>query len=110
MTATQFFVIVLGAGLGVAAAQGPTLPPGAAQQQVAFTCTGCHTLDRICAAQKSAPEWKATVDQMIRNGAVLTPAQAGQVVQYLAAHFRPKPPAPPARRSHTRAPQPVAQP
>ncbi|HVB40783.1 MAG TPA: hypothetical protein VNE83_07760 [Terriglobales bacterium] len=109
MTPTRLFVITLGAGLGLAAAQGPALPPGAAQHQVAFTCTGCHTLDRICAAQKSPTEWKATVDQMLRNGAVLTPAQEAQVVRYLAAHFGHKKPLSPARRGQPRPPQPVAQ-
>lgn len=107
MPLTRFLVLALGAGQGLAAAQSSA--PGTGQPQVEFTCTACHTTGRICVAQKSAAEWKATVEQMIRHGAVLTPAQATQLIQYLAAHFG-KQPVPPARRGPARTPRTAAGP
>lgn len=71
-------------------AQTPGLPPGPGQDQVAFTCTACHTSERICAARKTRQEWQATIAQMKRNGAVMTPPQEAAILGYLTSHFAKK--------------------
>lgn len=93
MTTPRNLALILGAGLvfGIAArSQSPNLPPGPGKEQVAMTCTGCHTSDRISAARKSAAEWQATIAQMKRNGAVVTPQQEATILSYLTTHFAKK--------------------
>ena len=52
-------------------------------------CTVCHSADRITSAQKTAAQWKTTVDQMINNGAQLSPAEEQTLVTYLAQTYHP---------------------
>ena len=52
-------------------------------------CSVCHSLSRITSAQKTAAQWKATVDKMINNGAQLSPAEEQTLVNYLAQTYHP---------------------
>ena len=52
-------------------------------------CSVCHSLSRITSAQKTATQWKATVDKMINNGAQLSPAEEQTLVNYLAQTYHP---------------------
>ncbi len=56
---------------------------------VQVRCTACHPIDRIMGAHYSTTEWKSIVDQMIANGAQLSPEEESVVVQWLAAHYGP---------------------
>ena len=50
-------------------------------------CTVCHSADRITSAQKTAAQWKTTVDKMINNGAQISPAEEQILVNYLAQTY-----------------------
>jgi mono/diheme cytochrome c family protein len=52
-------------------------------------CTVCHSAGRITSAQKTATEWKQTVDKMINNGAKLSPPEEQTLVNYLAQTYHP---------------------
>ena len=52
-------------------------------------CSVCHALDRVTSAQKTADQWKTTVDRMINNGAQLSPAEEQTLVTYLAKTYHP---------------------
>jgi hypothetical protein len=43
----------------------------------------CHTIDRISQAQKDRAGWEQTVARMRGKGAVVTDAEAAQIVDYL---------------------------
>ena len=67
------------------------LPDGAGKQIVQSACTKCHTLERVVAAGYAREGWQLMVNQMVSNGAKLTPEQIPMVVDYLAKHFPEKP-------------------
>jgi cytochrome c-type biogenesis protein CcmH/NrfF len=52
-------------------------------------CTVCHSADRVTSAQKTAAQWKQTVDKMINNGAQLSPSEEQTLVNYLAQTYHP---------------------
>jgi mono/diheme cytochrome c family protein len=52
---------------------------------VAERCTGCHTAERIDAADKDEAGWTKTVDQMIGYGTQLDQAERQAVIDYLVA-------------------------
>ena len=52
-------------------------------------CSACHSLSRVTSVQKTAAQWKSTVDRMINNGAQLTPAEEQTLVNYLAQNYHP---------------------
>jgi len=47
-------------------------------------CTMCHTIDRINQAKKDRAGWQDTVARMRAKGAVLTDAEASQIVDHLS--------------------------
>lgn len=52
-------------------------------------CTVCHSANRVTSVQKTAAQWKVTVDRMINNGAQLSPAEEQTLVTYLAQTYHP---------------------
>ena len=70
-----------GASPTVATAQGAAL--------VQERCSVCHTLDRVLASKRTEAQWRTVVEQMIRNGARLTPEEKEIVIKYLAATYHP---------------------
>jgi hypothetical protein len=52
-------------------------------------CSACHSLSRVTSVQKTAAQWKSTVDRMVNNGAQLTPAEEQTLVTYLAQNYHP---------------------
>jgi hypothetical protein len=75
--------------LGVFA--GTELPEGKGKDVVEAMCQNCHSLDSITQKRRSREDWQGVVDQMISNGAPLTPREAEIVVTYLSEHFGPVP-------------------
>ena len=69
----------------------PPLPNGPGKETVQAVCSKCHTLDRVVAAGFTRDGWQLMVNQMISNGATLTPDQIPEVVDYLARNFPEKP-------------------
>ncbi len=51
-------------------------------------CSVCHSIDRVTSRQKTADQWKQTVDRMILRGAQLTPQEEQTLVDYLAQTYK----------------------
>lgn len=62
--------------------------PANGQTLMQERCSVCHSLDRVTSAQKTADQWKTTVDRMIEHGANLTPTEEQTLVDYLAANYK----------------------
>jgi mono/diheme cytochrome c family protein len=65
------------------------LPEGPAKALILRSCTECHGLDRITDNRKTEAGWQASVKDMIRLGAKLTPEELPVAVAYLVEHFGP---------------------
>ena len=50
-------------------------------------CGRCHPLSRVTSKQKTAAEWKITVDRMITRGAKLTPQEEQALIDFLAQNY-----------------------
>ena len=57
------------------------------QALMAAQCGRCHPLSRVTSKQKTAAEWKITVDRMISRGAKLTPQEEQALIDYLAQNY-----------------------
>lgn len=82
---------MLFAALWLLFAPANVLPPGKAQAIVANQCGVCHSLAVVTAAAASRARWKAVVDEMVTDGAQLSPAEVPIVVDYLAKNFPERP-------------------
>src|ERR1700733_10113252 len=67
------------------------LPAGEGKEIVQSACTKCHTLERIVNSGYTHDGWQLMVNQMISNGAKLTPENTPILVDYLAKSFPEKP-------------------
>ena len=74
-----------------AASAGPTSvgPISAGQTLMQQHCAACHSLSRVASAQKTAAQWKVTVDRMINKGAQLTATEEQTLIDYLAQTYHP---------------------
>ena len=85
------FVFFLSASLSSALAQAADpFPPGDGHDIVVKTCVQCHAADVVTNTGKSREEWSTTVSTMVGNGATVSDADFGKVVDYLAKSFPPK--------------------
>jgi predicted small lipoprotein YifL len=72
----------------------PTAAPGSgtttidAQAVLNSQCTACHSLSKVTSTHATAEQWKAIVERMVNNGAVLTSQEQDALVQYLAEHYQ----------------------
>ena len=71
---------------------GIELPDGEGRDLLATACTRCHDLRGLPAYRNywRAPQWRAMVETMVKNGAKLDEVQMERVVGYLAEYFGPK--------------------
>jgi hypothetical protein len=67
------------------------LPESSGRELVLRACTKCHELGGLSAYKGywGLPQWKAMVEGMVKNGAVLLPAEQDAVAEYLTRHFGP---------------------
>jgi hypothetical protein len=67
------------------------LPQSKGRDLVLRACTRCHELGGLSAYEDywRFPQWKAMVENMVKNGAVLLPDEQDVVAEYLARHFSP---------------------
>jgi mono/diheme cytochrome c family protein len=74
------------------AAPEPTTQPPAAPSNgetlLNARCTGCHGVDLVTSATKSAEEWTSTIERMIDKGATLSTEEAKALAEYLAQTFQ----------------------
>jgi cytochrome c5 len=67
------------------------LPPGSGRDAVTARCLSCHESDLIAQQRLSRAAWARSVDKMVRWGAVVESDEREPMLDYLAAHFAPKP-------------------
>jgi mono/diheme cytochrome c family protein len=77
--------------IAAAAPQAQDLPPGPGRETVTARCLTCHEADLIAEQRLSRAGWVREVDKMIRWGAVVDADEREPMLDYLAAHFTPKP-------------------
>ena len=67
------------------------LPPGPGREAVVARCLTCHESDLIVQQRLSRAGWVREIDKMVRWGAVVDADDREPMLDYLAAHFTPKP-------------------
>ena len=67
------------------------LPPGPGRDAVTTRCLSCHESDLIAQQRLSRAGWGRELDKMVRWGAVVEPSEREPMLDYLSAHFAPKP-------------------
>jgi mono/diheme cytochrome c family protein len=68
----------------------PAIPEGPGRVLVLSSCTDCHGLNKITEQRKDERGWRAAVNDMVRLGAKMKPAEVEAVVSYLALNFGPQ--------------------
>ena len=67
------------------------LPAGPGKETVTTRCLTCHESDLIAQQRLSRTGWGRELDKMIRWGAVVEANEREPMLDYLSAHFTPKP-------------------
>lgn len=68
----------------------PKLPPGEGRDVMIRVCSQCHDPEWAAEYGNDEKAWKATVEQMRKQGAQGTDAEFEQIVKYLTTAFPPK--------------------
>ena len=68
----------------------PKLPPGEGRDVMIRVCSQCHDPEWVADFGNDEKAWKATVEQMRKQGAQGTDDEFDQIVKYLATAFPPK--------------------
>lgn len=63
------------------------LPAGKYRALVIRACTACHTAQYVVSTRRSRAEWSGTIKFMIERGAVATPSERAQILEYLNENF-----------------------
>jgi len=64
-----------------------SLPAGTGRQLVEASCLPCHSPDILVQQRLTEKQWTATVDKMVRWGAVLKDTDKPAVIAYLSKNF-----------------------
>jgi cytochrome c553 len=67
------------------------LPAGPGREAVTTRCVSCHESDVITQQRLSRAGWGRTLDKMVRWGATIETGEREPMLDYLSAHFAPKP-------------------
>jgi cytochrome c5 len=77
--------------LGTCTLRAQELPAGPGKETVTARCLTCHESDLIVQQRLSRAGWGREIDKMIRWGAVVEASEREPMLDYLSAHFTPKP-------------------
>jgi mono/diheme cytochrome c family protein len=83
-------ISMLTVSCGSAAPAEPTPDLSVGKALVESRCTTCHGINNITNAKYTREVWTTTVDRMVLSGAVLNDQQKSDIVDYLAATFKPE--------------------
>jgi hypothetical protein len=83
------FALLLAATLPIPGTQFKQLPPGKAKADVEAACYACHSADLLAQQRLTSKQWTATVEKMMRWGAVVPPGKKMPIIDYLTKHFGP---------------------
>jgi hypothetical protein len=65
------------------------LPDGSGKELAEGSCLPCHSADILAQQRLTEKQWTASVDKMIRWGAVVDEKRKTELIAYLAGHFGP---------------------
>lgn len=85
-----FLMTVLLAVLPMPGTQFQQLPEGRGKAEVEAACYACHSADLLVQQRLTEKQWTASVEKMVRWGAVLDAKQKDVVIAYLARNFGPE--------------------
>ena len=81
--------LVLAAALPVPGTKLKELPPGKAKADVEAACYACHAADLLVQQRLTQKQWTATIEKMMRWGAVVPAEKKTPIIDYLAKNFGP---------------------
>lgn len=86
------FAVAFGAAVsvGATAAMADPLPAGPGRNVVIAKCSSCHATALIENERHDADGWQDAIDKMVDRGLVISDAERGQVVAYLARVLGPQ--------------------
>ena len=70
---------------------GQELPAGPGREMVTTRCVSCHEPDLITQQRLTRAGWSRSLDKMVRWGATVEAGEREPMLDYLSAHFAPKP-------------------
>lgn len=79
--------LVLAATLPMPGTKFKELPPGEAKAAVEAACYACHASDLLVQQRLTQKQWTATVEKMMRWGAVVPEEKKTPIIDYLAKNF-----------------------
>jgi len=83
-------VLILAATLPMPGTRFKDLPAGKAKAHVEAACYECHSADILVQQRLTQRQWTATVEKMMRWGAVVPAEKKTPIIDYLAKHFGPE--------------------
>jgi hypothetical protein len=83
-------MILLAATLPTPGTQYKELPEGKGKAEVEAACYACHSADLLAQQRLTEKQWTATVEKMMRWGAVVPPEKKDVMIDYLSKNFGPK--------------------
>ena len=86
----MLLVLILAATLPQPGTKFKELPPGAAKADVEAACYACHSADLLVQQRLTQKQWTATVEKMMRWGAVVHEPKKTPIIDYLAKNFGPE--------------------
>lgn len=85
----MLLVLVLAATLPQPGTKFKELPPGKTKADVEAACYACHAADLLVQQRLTQKQWTATVEKMMRWGAVVPEEKKTPIIDYLAKSFGP---------------------
>jgi hypothetical protein len=85
----NWLLLFLLAALPTPGTQFKQLPQGKGRAEVEAACYACHSADILVQQRLTEKQWTASVDKMIRWGAVVPESDKSVVIGYLAKQFGP---------------------
>ena len=79
--------LILAATLPMPGTKLKDLPAGAAKADVEAACYACHASDLLVQQRLTQKQWTATVEKMMRWGAVVPEEKKTPIIDYLAKNF-----------------------
>ena len=64
-----------------------SLPAGSGKELVEAACIRCHSADMLAQQRLTEKQWTATVEKMMRWGAVVKDDDKAPIIAYLSKHF-----------------------
>ena len=85
----MLLVLVLAATLPAPGTKFKELPAGKAKADVEAACYACHAADLLVQQRLTPKQWTATVEKMMRWGAVVPAEKKTPIIDYLSKNFGP---------------------